>query len=568
MITSVIQAMDFMSKLATEKVFSYAATDTITNHVTALLAAQVRLPTITLGTIAPAYAGLTRSIQADGDSILKVLLALRDTVGGYIEVDNNKALQWYASVGENKGQQIRYRKNMPGIERQLDYSKLYNRIYAYGSGEGTARIELTAPGYVEDVPSQVTWGGIYVGTFVDKSITHPDTLTAWANQLLEEYKNPPHIYRVDTIDLSAYAEFSFDTLQLGSMVNVIDEELGISINARVVKIEHPDLLDPQRMLLEISNPGKDIVDTLTQVYDTQQLQQHIATQIGAGQVIVLGAFTVADWATGGATTINGANIETGTITATKLITTAAVITTTAQIQDAIITSAKIGNLEVKTANIDNLAITEAKIANLAVTNAKINSLAVDKLTAGNLQVTVTLVSGKFRTGASPNKRIEIDNTQIAGYSDAVTKQFYILASDGKAYAGGGSVVLDSTGIHIDSAIVTNALDFRWSGISKGYMACLATGALVLNATGNIIYALGHLYCRYNIYPDAGSGTQDNGSATYRWRYLYGTPILTNVGAGGAAPAVDHSIAFDATNNRLVVRDGGATYYFANDGFYT
>ena len=65
-----------------------------------------------------------------------------------------------------------------------------------------------------------------------------------------------------------------------------------------------------------------------------------------------------------------------------------------------------------------------------------------------LSVTGTLTlsgSGKLITAASPAARIELSTTLLAGYSDATTKQFYIQASDGKAYFGGGSIVLDSTG---------------------------------------------------------------------------------------------------------------------------
>jgi hypothetical protein len=68
-----------------------------------------------------------------------------------------------------------------------------------------------------------------------------------------------------------------------------------------------------------------------------------------------------------------------------------------------------------------------------------------------LSVTGTLTlsgSGKLITAASPSPRVEITTTLLAGYSDATTKEFYIDATDGKAYACEGNVRLDSEGISV------------------------------------------------------------------------------------------------------------------------
>ncbi|MBA7578296.1 hypothetical protein ES708_20158 [subsurface metagenome] len=178
--------------------------------------------------------------------------------------------------------------------------------------------------YIEDTVSQgappTGWGGIYIKPIIDKSITHPDTLLAWALLLLAELKNPRISYLVDTVDLSESTEvgFSFEALKIGSTITVIDEDLGIDVSAQVVKITHPDLLHPEQMEIEVANRTKDIADSLAEVYDRQQLDQHIATKIGAGQVIVKGKFTVLDWATLGETTIEGSKITTGTIVLNKL----------------------------------------------------------------------------------------------------------------------------------------------------------------------------------------------------------------------------------------------------------
>jgi len=160
--------------------------------------------------------------------------------------------------------------------------------------------------------------------------------------------------------------------------------------------------------------------------------------------------------------ISTAKVADGSINAPKI---ANLAVTNAKISDAAISTAKIADLAVSTAKLGNVAVTNAKIAaaavstaeiaNAAVTNAKINDCSITKLTAGNLNVTGTIAStGKFITAASPNPRIEITQTLIAGYSDATTKQFYLQASDGKAYFGAGACTLDSEGITLKGQKLT------------------------------------------------------------------------------------------------------------------
>ena len=50
-------------------------------------------------------------------------------------------------------------------------------------------------------------------------------------------------------------------------------------------------------------------------------------------------------------------------------------------------------------------------------------------------------------GTPGGTRIELTDSQIAGYNGA-TRQFYLQASDGKAYCGGGNVLLDTQGVSL------------------------------------------------------------------------------------------------------------------------
>lgn len=278
-----VEVDGLINQLADEQLITAYAPEsqTVTAIVTALLALQVLSPAITLGTIAPT---VSRTMKFNpGETILHCLYRLRDTVGGYIYVDNDRALQWANSIGEDKGQQVRYQKNLVGVTRSIDYTTIANRIYAYGAGQGDARIKLSdvqANDYVEDTDSQTDWGGIYVKVFIDPTITDADALLAWANLKLADLHDPIITYTIDTTDLreSTEAGFDFEPLELGSTITVIDEDLGFDVGVHIVKMTHPDLLYPELVQVEVtnldsSNPAvrtRDILDVISDLEESEE----------------------------------------------------------------------------------------------------------------------------------------------------------------------------------------------------------------------------------------------------------------------------------------------------------
>ncbi len=186
-------------------------------------------------------------------------------------------------------------------------------------------------------------------------------------------------------------------------------------------------------------------------------------------------------------TSQGALATKNTVSATEID---ALAVTEAKINTGAVTVNKIGALAVTEAKIGSLAVTEGKIGALAVTDAKISDCAIGKLTTGNLTATGTITTGKLQTAASPSARIEITAALIAGYSDATTKQFYLQASDGKAYAGGGNVVITSTGVEFKSGTVCK---FTNAGSNPAYIYVDATtpDVRIKPDTGYRVYAEGN-----------------------------------------------------------------------------
>lgn len=150
-------------------------------------------------------------------------------------------------------------------------------------------------------------------------------------------------------------------------------------------------------------------------------------------------------------------------------------------------AAKIGAGAVTTDKLDALAVTTAKIDAGAVTAAKIS---VSQLSAISADMG-TLTAGEIRVGTgTPGVNFtgfRIFSSYIAGYNND-TAQFYVNSSDGKAYTGGGVVVLDENGLAIE--LTTSLLDVRsyqftvsgtvYSRIAARYATSLNTMHIELN----------------------------------------------------------------------------------------
>lgn len=311
-----------LTRLSDEHIDVYDTTsagDTFANVIAALLAFQVNTPLITVGTleISPHVA-----IAVESGNIYSALNSIRKAYGGWFEVDAEYRLNWFADNTATPQRRIERRKNLKSMSYTPQYSEIINRVYAYGKGEADARINLTDAGeaneYIEDAASQALYG-IRARQKIDKTITHPATLLKYAQRILEQYKDPPYQYSVDVLNLAELKDYdySFESLGLDTRVRVIDDLLNVDVNTSIVSMSI-NLLNPEEISIELSSIKNDLSDLFGDILNLQDINNSVATQIGAGQVTVLGTFVVQDWVTGGTTTIDGGNITANTITVDQI----------------------------------------------------------------------------------------------------------------------------------------------------------------------------------------------------------------------------------------------------------
>jgi phage minor structural protein len=241
-----IDSQGLMAQLKNELVIDYDVTKDEDDIVADFIALQVSTYPITTGTI---DFSASRTMTIDSDNLYDAIMRMQEVAGGYVLVDINRALHWLSTIAVDVGKQIRYRKNLVGITRSIDYT-VANRIYGFGEA-----ITLAAPGYVEDAASQMANGYVAI-SLTDKSISNVPTLTAYATNQLALRKDPKITYAVSVA--------GDDDYDLGNVVTIIDEDLGINVKAQVVRITR--YLESNQVQIELAAVLHDITSQIGRDY--------------------------------------------------------------------------------------------------------------------------------------------------------------------------------------------------------------------------------------------------------------------------------------------------------------
>lgn len=163
-------------------------------------------------------------------------------VGGELLRDNWN-LSLVQRVGNNNGVQIRVGKNCKEVKRTTDSTTLVTRLYPYGKDDLDISTANSGVPYLDSVLKD-NYDYIHSNTKEYRDITNPSELKTEA---LKEFSTdekdgidkPKVTYETTVIELKKLAEYGeFESFSLGDTVRVIDEYLGIDINARVMEYEY------------------------------------------------------------------------------------------------------------------------------------------------------------------------------------------------------------------------------------------------------------------------------------------------------------------------------------------
>lgn len=168
--------------------------------------------------------------------------------------------------------EIRYAKNMLGIEKTSDATNICTRLYAFGYGEGVNQLNLskvnpTGKLYL-DADTQNVYG-IISKVWIDKRYQLEDSLLAAAQAMLEKLKRPSVSYTVDTAHINALRG-----CDVGDVIRIIDDEDDISVYLPIQSIEKSDVTGaPSEAKITLGGQDDDVATCVADMNDRQRVQE-------------------------------------------------------------------------------------------------------------------------------------------------------------------------------------------------------------------------------------------------------------------------------------------------------
>jgi len=174
-----------------------------------------------------------------------------------IKVEGNKIVSRKVNIfkkrGDDHGKRFVYGKDIHEIEKVVNEEDIITALYGFGKGEEIEetgghgrRIDFAdinnGKKYVENNAARLKYGRnsdkgkVHVfGKIEFDDITDKNELLAKTREELEKASTPKITYNATVEDLAKYG-FEYEGVKLGDTVTIIDEELGLRLKARVIKL--------------------------------------------------------------------------------------------------------------------------------------------------------------------------------------------------------------------------------------------------------------------------------------------------------------------------------------------
>lgn len=170
--------------------------------------------------------------------------------------------------------ELRWGKNMGSFDEHIDPTKIVNRIYPLGAGEGINQLGIESVNggvaYLDDAVSIAKYG-LRSYVWVNRSFENPDTLMASAQGLLDMWKIPKVSIDVKGSDLSMLEGYEFDKHRVGNLIRIVVPDREDTV-VRIVSESKSDLTgNPQDIVFSLNNKLDDIATTQTDVQRKQQV---------------------------------------------------------------------------------------------------------------------------------------------------------------------------------------------------------------------------------------------------------------------------------------------------------
>lgn len=226
-------------------------------------------------------------LETEKESVLANINKIQQAWGGYLIWDSkNRKVnlrdeeKWQVYTGY----QIRYAKNLKGITRTDDYD-IITRLYPFGEDDLDIRTVNNDILYLENFSYT---NRALEGIWHNQEIDEPQELKDVATRELARLCKPRHNYKVEHVDLRNVDKYGYisltmpglfpkietgphrhETFTIGNMVDIIDEELGINTQARIIHHRY-DLIHDWICDVEIGDPLEDLKATIASTVESSE----------------------------------------------------------------------------------------------------------------------------------------------------------------------------------------------------------------------------------------------------------------------------------------------------------
>lgn len=189
-----------------------------------------------------------RSFESECKNPLELLQLIADIYNGELVFDSlAKTVSLVKQTGTDNGMVFHYKKNMKSIERVISTTSLVTRLYAMGADGLTFASINEGLSYVEDYSYT---DEILIGTLDCSNFTDASDMLTYAKMRVADYCKPNYSYTLSVLYLQSISGFEHEEYGLGDVVRVVDEELGLDIQTRIVRMEK-DILEPWNTKVEL-----------------------------------------------------------------------------------------------------------------------------------------------------------------------------------------------------------------------------------------------------------------------------------------------------------------------------
>ncbi len=167
---------------------------------------------------------------------------------------------------------LNYRRNLGDIVCTVDATRLVNRLYPKGNGEGINQLTIAEVNggvkYIDADPENVDPVKVKAGIYSASDIEDPALLLAKSKQVLKQLSQPVYSYVVSALDLYQQTGLEWDRFATGDLVRMYDADHGVDLTTGIELISKADMFgDPATVTLTLSTASTDLVGDINSLAD-------------------------------------------------------------------------------------------------------------------------------------------------------------------------------------------------------------------------------------------------------------------------------------------------------------